>query len=253
MPKTAGRRIYAIGDVHGCRAELRALRSFIEDDLRRYPHPRPLAVFLGDYVDRGPDIRGTIDDLIAWQGGPIETEFLRGNHDQYYLAYLEDPTVRATPRLHWLDANLGGGWTLRSYGIDRPVASTPEASHEAFVAAVPEAHVDFMAQTRFRMKVGGYVFVHAGLRPGVPLARQERLDLIFIREPFLSDPAPHEDGIVVHGHTPVNGIEHHGNRINVDGGAVFGGRLCCLVLEGERAWDLQPGGRVPVAEGYGLG
>ena len=252
MSLTDGHRIYAIGDVHGCRLELQALISWIDADLARDPHARPVLVMLGDYADRGPDIKGTIQDLVDLDDSPRETVFLRGNHDQYFLTYLDDPRAMATPRLHWLDGNMGGGWTLRAYGVHRPAASRPEASRDTFAAGVPDRHRAFLNATILSHRIGGYTFVHAGIRPGIPLDAQARDDLMFIREPFLSHPHPHPEGIVVHGHTAVQGIEHHGNRINVDGGAVFGGRLCCLVLEDDAAWDLTASGRVPVSPGYGL-
>jgi len=253
MSLTDGRRIYAIGDVHGCRSDLQSVLDWIRRDLSEFPHANPVIVFVGDYADRGPDIRGTLDDLVALRDGSVDNIFLRGNHDQYFLNYLDDPHAPATQRLHWLDDPLGGGWTLRAYGVDRPVASRPEECHATFVANVPAEHVAFLNNTGLTHGIGGYLFVHAGIRPGIALAEQTDQDLLFIREPFLSSPLSHPEGVVVHGHSAVNGLEHHGNRINVDGGAVFGGRLVCCVLEDDLVWDLQAQGRVAAREGYGLG
>ncbi len=245
MLNTAGRRIYAIGDIHGCIDDLTAMLTLIDLDLAADPTSHPLLIFVGDYTDRGPNSRAVIDALIQVQHGPIPAVFLLGNHDQMFLDYLVDPTAPATAKYHWLEAPLGGGATLASYGVPGADPMNPEATCKAFAAAVPSGHRAFLEQASLWFSLGSYAFVHAGIRPGVPLQQQAKQDLIWIRDPFLRHAKPH-DSIVVHGHTPVREIEHHDNRINIDTGVVFGRRLSCLVLKGDQAWDLRPTGLVPV-------
>lgn len=245
MLTTEGRRIYAIGDIHGCLEDLRALLTMIEQDLSAAPTPDPLLVFVGDYTDRGPDSPGVIDALIQLQNGPWETVCLLGNHDQMFVDYLDDPAPPASPKYHWLDEPLGGDKTLVSYGVPGADPAHPGATHTAFRAAVPPDHSAFLRGLALYHQIGSYAFVHAGIRPDIPLGQQAKQDLIWIRQPFLTASAPHTHTIV-HGHTPVREIEHHGNRINIDTGAVFGWRLSCLVLEGAGIWDLRDAGRLPI-------
>lgn len=247
---TEGQRIYAVGDIHGCRDLLTDMLARIRADLAARPHPRPLVVFLGDYVDRGPDSRGVIETLIAFRSGDIPAQFLLGNHDRYVLAYLEDPDWYDL-RYHWLADNLGGAQTLASYGIVGADASRPAATRDAFAAALPAAHRAFLASAALSVRRGGYVFAHAGIRPGVPLAAQDPEDLVWIREPFLTSTA--DFGFkVVHGHTIAKSVEHHPNRIAVDTGAFRTGVLSCVVLEGTSVALLGPTGPKPWPVGAGL-
>ncbi|MHA3915478.1 metallophosphoesterase family protein [Halovulum sp. GXIMD14793] len=243
MRHTDGKRIYAIGDIHGCLDDLNRVMGDIQDDLAARPHPDPLVVFLGDYVDRGPDSRGVIAKLDALRTEALPTVFLRGNHDVCLLTYLQDPEALATPNLHWLDPPMGGVQTLASYGVAD--AQLGHVTHKAFCDALPAAHVQFLKQTRLTHQVGSYLFVHAGIRPGVPLDQQDPQDLIWIRGEFLHHTEPHSH-IVVHGHTPTDRMENHGNRIGIDTGAVFGRYLSCLVLEDEAQWQLNGPLRTPL-------
>ena len=245
MTTTDGRRLYAFGDVHGCLGALTHMIALAREDLVHTPHPRPVFVFVGDYVDRGPDSRGVLEALIGLEQADINTVFLLGNHDQMMLDYLTDPRAALTDKYHWLHSRLGGDTTLASYGVPDADPHDPDKTQAAFRAAVPQAHLDFLARAQLFFEAGSYAFVHAGIRPGVPLAMQSKQDLIWIRDPFLYETAPH-DHIVVHGHTPVDQVEHHGNRIAIDTGAVFGGHLTCLVLEDDQVWDLRTTGRIPV-------
>lgn len=251
MGSTAGERIYAIGDVHGRSDLLGIVLARIASDLAARPHDRPRIVLLGDYVDRGPDSRAVLERLMRLEAEPVSTTFLLGNHDAYLLAYLEDPEM-SDRGIHWFHRGMGGAATLASYGVLDASELAPSATHDAFVAAFPEAHRAFLHRARLMQPVGGYLFVHAGIRPGVPLEAQEREDLIWIREPFLSSGADH--GVkVVHGHTIVRFVEHHPNRIAVDTGAVRTGLLSCLVLEGSETWLLTGNGPRPLPVGAGLG
>jgi serine/threonine protein phosphatase 1 len=237
--ETAGRRIYAIGDIHGCRTALAAVHAAIARDLAAAPHPDSVVVHVGDLVDRGPDSRGVIEDLLRWDLA-AERVCLLGNHDEAMLRFLEDPHAMLSSE-HWVSGGMGGGATLASYGLD-PRSTRLEALHRAALAAVPAAHRAFLEGLPRLCRIGSYVFVHAGIRPGVPLDRQHPDDLVWIRGDFLRSRADH-GAVVVHGHTPVRAVEVRPNRIGIDTGAVFGGRLSCLVLEGPGRWLLGEEGR----------
>ncbi len=248
---TDGRRIYAVGDIHGCLDLLTEMVARIRADLAARPHPHPLIVFLGDYVDRGPDSRGVIEALLALRSGAIPTAFLLGNHDRYVQAYLREPEWYDLT-YHWLADNLGGARTLASYGVEGASPARPAASRDAFAAAFPPSHAAFLDSASLWVRQGGYVFAHAGIRPGVPLAEQDIEDLIWIREPFLT--STEDFGFkVVHGHTIAKAVEHHRNRIAVDTGAFRTGILSCIVLEGSAVHLLGPDGPSPLPVGAGLG
>lgn len=218
-----GLRIYAIGDVHGCADRLAALHAEIARDARDDPAEAVVLVHLGDYVDRGADSAGVLDQLLApapVPGAAMVT--LLGNHEAMMLAAC-DRWAPPDAMTYWLEN--GGAATLASYGTS---AEDPE-----FRAAIPLAHLELLHRCPRLWAVGDYLFVHAGIRPEVPLDRQDPFDLIWIREPFLSF-----DGdlpqIVVHGHTPAPAPVIRSHRIGIDTGACFGGMLTCLVLEGQR-------------------
>lgn len=223
-----GRRVYAIGDVHGLDARLAALHAQIAADLAARPIAAPLLVHLGDYIDRGPDSAGVVARLAA--GDPIPglpTVSLMGNHERTMLEALAGQRAAATD---WLD--YGGDAALASWGVgmgDGPAAWT---------AAIPAPHRVWIAGLKLSHQVGDYLFVHAGVRPGVPLAMQDAEDLLRIRGAFLNSEAWH-GAVVVHGHTPGPRPDVRANRINLDTGAVFGRALTCAVLEGERIAFLQ--------------
>lgn len=248
---TDGQRIYAIGDVHGCRDLLEDMLARVRADLAARPHPHPHVIMLGDYVDRGPDSRGVIEALIGLQGSELATTFLLGNHDELAMGYLEDPEWRDRA-YHWLHASMGGWATLASYGVTGALDSHPTLTHQAFLDAFPPAHLRFLESCALMHRAGGYVFAHAGIRPGVRLEAQEREDLVWIREPFLTSTRDHGFK-VVHGHTIVDRVQHHPNRIAVDTGAVRSGVLSCVVLEGADVALLTPRGPEPLPEGGGLG
>jgi len=219
----AGRRVYAIGDVHGCAAALGALLGAIAGDLAARPVARASVVLLGDYIDYGPDSAGVLDCL----AGPppvagAEVVALRGDHEQMLLDALAGDAPAATD---WLAA--GGGASLASWGIP---PGTPRA---AWGALVPAAHRAFLDRLALSYRAGGYLFVHAGLRPGVALARQRPEDVLGIRAPFLSEPAGF-GAVVVHGHSVVAEPFLGGGRIGLDTGAGLGGALSCAVLDDER-------------------
>ena len=219
-----GRRIYAIGDIHGCLDRLLALHDLIRADLAARPVPQVLLVHIGDYVDRGPDSRGVVALLAA--GNPIAgvpTVNLMGNHERTMLNALGGEGAAATD---WMIS--GGREALASWGGD------PEAPRPDWPAFVPPDHMAFLQDLVLSHAVDGYFFAHAGVRPGVAIADQSPQDLITIRNSFLYSEISH-GVVVVHGHTPRGAPEVRHNRIGIDTGAVFGGVLTAAVLEGELA------------------
>lgn len=230
--------VYAIGDIHGHSDKLRAALALIEAD----GGPDAPVVVLGDLVDRGPDSRGVIDTLIAGIAAGRDWTVLLGNHDRMFLDFLTEGRV-LNPQVKsgrsWMNPALGGLATLASYGLDPE--SAVEALFDAAQCAVPGDHRAFLSGLpRFHHR-GAHLFVHAGIRPGVPLAAQDEDDLIWIREPFLSHTDPF-DWLVVHGHTALDAPCHHGNRINLDGGAGYGRALGVARLDGRSAALLRPEG-----------
>ncbi|MCW3474173.1 metallophosphoesterase [Limobrevibacterium gyesilva] len=223
-----GRRVYAIGDVHGCDALLAALHAAIADDLARRPCPAPLLLHLGDYVDRGPDSRGVVARLAAGDPLPgVPTVNLMGNHEQTMLDALSGQGAAMTD---WMIA--GGREALRSWGGD------PDAPRSIWPDAVPARDRAFLGALSLMHREGGYLFVHAGIRPGIAIDCQARQDLLSIRQAFLYSEADF-GVVVVHGHTPKPDPVLRHNRIGIDTGAVFGGRLTCAVLEDDRVGFLQ--------------
>ncbi len=225
-----GLRIYAIGDIHGCLTRLVAIHEAISEDLQQRPVPSSILVHIGDYIDRGPDSAGVITYLSAadFPARPSETINLLGNHEDLFLAAYDQKTTEAFA----LWQMNGGRASLTSWGVVRSPFSPPWADR------IPLAHAAFIRRLPLTHLIGPYLFVHAGIRPGVPLARQAREDLIWIREPFLRSDSDF-GVIVVHGHTPREGPEVRGNRIGIDTGAVMGGALTCAVLEADRVGFIQ--------------
>lgn len=227
-----GTRVYAVGDVHGRMDLLARLLQHIEEDCRQTEAVRKVVVFLGDYVDRGPDSRAVVERLMAGPpiSGPLaraEWVCLKGNHEEYMVRFLTESSVGAA----WCLS--GGLATVRSYVGDHTeiLASDYLALQLALSRALPPAHLRFLSRLRLSHVEGDYAFVHAGIRPGVPLDQQDPTDLLWIRDDFLYDSTP-QDKMVVHGHTPSTLPEIRPNRIGIDTGAYRSGQLTCLVLEG---------------------
>jgi serine/threonine protein phosphatase 1 len=220
-------RIYAIGDVHGRADLLQQMFSAIDESLVTHPVENAVQVLLGDYIDRGPDSRKVIDLLIA-RATRHAMVYLKGNHESYALQFLSDPSALSEWR------QVGGMNTLLSYGIRPSAEDDPDEQRKtaaAFRNALPESHVHFLQKLVLSFTCGDFFFVHAGVRPGIPLAQQHEQDLLWIRDDFLL----HEEDlgkIIVHGHTPRKEAEVRSNRINIDTGAFATGRLSCLVLQG---------------------
>jgi serine/threonine protein phosphatase 1 len=222
-----GLRVYAVGDIHGRLDLLDPLLARIEADLEGHNVERSMQVFLGDYIDRGEASAQVVERLIR-RGETYPTICLKGNHEACLLEFLENPEVLPA----W--GHNGGLTTLLSYGVE-PVlnadARTSSRLSATLADAMPASHVQFLSGLPLTFSCGDFLFVHAGVRPGIPLARQREEDLLWIRDPFLRHEAPFEK-VIVHGHTPVMAPQIHPNRINIDTGAYATGRLTCLRLEG---------------------
>jgi serine/threonine protein phosphatase 1 len=216
-----GQRVYAIGDIHGCLDRLASVHEQIAEDLATRPVEESVLVHLGDYVDRGLDSAQVVDWLSGGAPVPVDRIVnLMGNHEDMMLRALpgDDKEANST----WL-AN-GGADSLLSWEIARKV---PPAE---WAGLIPQEHQTFLRELEITFRFGDYMFVHAGVRPGVPLDKQEKQDMLWIREPFLSWKHSFE-AVVVHGHTPRQEPVLRINRIGIDTGAVMGGVLTCAVLE----------------------
>lgn len=222
--------IYAIGDIHGETGKLDLLHSMIEADARVRQSERKVAVYLGDYVDRGPDCAGVIGRLADNPMPGFEMFFLKGNHEEFMLHFMETGDSSSG----WF--HNGGLNTLQSYGVETSGRSLwrPDSKEllEKLRETLPERHREFLERLHLYHIEGDYLFVHAGIRPGLPLRDQTAADLLWIRNLFLDSEEDH-GFMVVHGHTPSDGPQIRSNRIGIDTGAVYGGKLTALVLEGE--------------------
>jgi serine/threonine protein phosphatase 1 len=228
MPE--GRRVYAVGDVHG-RADLliNLIQQLTEDVARGGFEGRPILIFLGDYVDRGFQSKEVINVLLGGMLSPFETYFLKGNHESAMQQFLVDPGIG--PK--W--AEFGGVETLVSYGVRPPRSRTSaeewlNASRE-LRSSMPPEHIQFLDSLDLSVRVGDYVFVHAGVRPGVPLEEQVEQDLLWIREEFLEDRTP-LGAVIVHGHTPSTRPYIDSRRIGIDTGAYLSGKLTAAKFQG---------------------
>jgi serine/threonine protein phosphatase 1 len=225
----SGMRVYAIGDVHGCVDLLEKAFRWIDNDIASVSGQRFVQVFLGDYVDRGPDTKRTLDLLID-RSRHHETVFVRGNHERLLLDFLEQPTVLS----EWW--SIGGAQTLMSYGLSPTSRWKPGEEfslRDALVAAMPHPHRAFLESLKAAFSCGDFFFTHAGARPGIPLDLQREDDLMWIMDPFLN--SRYDFGkVVVHGHTPVRSPEVYSNRINIDTGAYATGLLSVLSIEDDR-------------------
>lgn len=218
-------RVYAIGDIHGRADLLIDAIARIDDDLARRPIEHAIEVYLGDYIDRGPDSKAVID-LLSLRLVKNSAICLRGNHEALMEDFLRDP-ANLRP---WLQ--LGGVQTLESYGVSfSPGVGSEIDTHRRFWRAFPRAHEIFLQCLRYSFCCGDFLFVHAGIRPGVPIERQHFHDLLWIRREFLNSTANHGK-YVVHGHSPVGHPDIRRNRMNIDTGAWRTGTLTCVAFEG---------------------
>lgn len=226
----AGTRLYAVGDIHGRADLLEALLREIAEDAVRHPEAgTKQLIYLGDYVDRGPASSAVIDMVLHDAPPGFEVVALMGNHEEMMLRFLEDIAVGRTWMMN------GGDATLLSYGVEPPsmFAGTPRVHHaqQEFAERLPARHKRFLEGLAVSHVEGDYLFVHAGVRPGIALDQQRTEDLLWIRDEFLG--SDHDFGkVVVHGHSITRDPEFRPNRIGIDTGAYRSNQLTCLVLEG---------------------
>jgi len=223
-----GLRIYAIPDIHGMDDALVDVLARIDADRAGHPPADTMQIFLGDYVDRGPASRDVFDRLIA-RARHQQILLLKGNHETLFRDFPARPDLLS----HW--GKFGGLQALQSYGLKPSAEPGPDERRELareFASAVPQEHFRLIDRMPSSFTSGDFFFVHAGVRPGIPLDQQKDEDLLWIRQDFLL----HEEDFgkfVIHGHTPVEEPEVRSNRINLDTGAYATGRLTCLVIEGD--------------------
>ena len=229
-----GYRAYVIGDIHGRLDLLEDLLAKIHAELQHRPSQKTLLVFVGDLIDRGPCSAQVIERLRTYERVGIETIFLLGNHEEVLLRVLRGDTSLVSS---WLQ--FGGLQCLESYGVETTTlrGRNTDKVVELAQAAVPASHVEFLESFVDSCRFGDYLFVHAGIRPGIEIEQQLQSDLRWIRDPFLSDESDH-GFVVVHGHTITNDVEERPNRIGIDTGAYRTGVLTALAVEGGERWLL---------------
>ena len=234
----AGKRLYAVGDVHGRLDLLDELLVMVDADRRARPAADVALVFLGDLIDRGPDSAGVVS-RVAGLGGPATRRVcLLGNHEEMFLRVLDGEEGVA---FDWL--GFGGDACVESYGVSAAAlkAMPEDRAARALARAVPAEHVAFLRGCGDTVRFGDYLLVHAGIRPGVAVADQQPHDLRWIRQPFLSD--AHDHGcVVIHGHTVTQGVDRRANRIGIDTGAYNTGVLTAAVVDGPDLRFLATGG-----------
>lgn len=223
----AGERLYAVGDIHGRLDLLDQLLQRIVEDLEQTPPHMARLVFLGDYIDRGPESAGVINRLVQLATSKVTTHFLMGNHEEMLMRVLAgEPWIT----YEWLRS--GGDMCAMSYGLSQSDIMTMEDSQIAALLrqALPEAHLDFFERLSASITFGDFLLVHAGIRPGVSITDQCQIDMRWIRRPFLTDKRYH-GVLVVHGHTVTKRVDYRHNRIGIDTGAYHTGVLTALVVE----------------------
>jgi calcineurin-like phosphoesterase family protein len=236
-----GCRAYAIGDIHGRLDLLNRLLREVEADLGARAPKKTFIIFLGDLVDRGAESAGVVERLRAYSPMGVQLIFLAGNHEEVLLRILAgDRGILPS----WL--KFGGAECAASYGLDveRLSRIDEEAAIRLVQAAVPPEHRVFLESFADTFRFGDYLFVHAGIRPGIAVEAQEREDLLWIREPFLNDTKEH-GCVIVHGHTIVPEVEERHNRIAIDTGAYQSGVLTAIGIEDDERWFLATGAARP--------
>jgi serine/threonine protein phosphatase 1 len=229
-----GYRAYVVGDIHGRLDLLEDLLAKIHAELQHRPARKTLLVFVGDLIDRGPSSAQVLERLRTYRRQGIQTVFLLGNHEEVLLRILGGDSELIT-KWRWF----GGSECLQSYGVDPgEIAGVAGADALAVVrGAIPREHVEFLETFADSCRFGDYLFVHAGIRPGIQLELQSQSDLRWIREPFLFDDSDH-GFVVVHGHTIREEAEELPNRIGIDTGAYRTGVLTALAIQGTDRWFL---------------
>lgn len=225
-PAPPGLTLYAVGDIHGRSDCLARAHELIDGDAAARDDCERREIYVGDYVDRGPDSKGVIDLMIE-RARVASLVALKGNHELVMEGFLRGELVFE----EWRE--LGGLETVLSYGVDaRALLERGGVAASHLAAKMPASHLHFLAGLRSVHTIGDYCFAHAGVRPGVPVARQTARDLAWIRDDFLTFAGRH-GFVVVHGHTPAASAEFHRNRINIDTGAYLTNRLTVLRIDAD--------------------
>ncbi len=229
----ADQRVYAIGDIHGRRDCLDTLIGLIDADDAARGRADTTLVFLGDLIDRGADSRGVVERAMHMATSP-KTVLLMGNHEEILIRAWEGDAKAAN-----LFHRVGGRETLLSYGVSEAAYDACDFDELSTLIAdtVPVEHVAFLRTFVDQWQCGDYLFVHAGIRPGVPLDEQRASDLRWIRREFLDDPRDH-GVMVVHGHSITEAVDEQPNRIGIDTGAFASGMLTALGVEGTQTWTV---------------
>jgi len=229
-----GWRAYGVGDIHGRLDLLDQLLDKIHEDIARRPSRKVLLVFVGDLIDRGPHSAQVVERLRTYRHSGVRTVFLLGNHEEALLRILAGEADLVT-KWRWF----GGTECLQSYGVDTSNLAElgDDDALELVRKAIPKEHVEFLQSFDDSCRFGDYLFVHAGIRPGIEFDQQRQSDLRWIRDPFLFDETDH-GFVVVHGHTIRPDVEVRPNRIGIDTGAYRSGILTALAIEGSESWLL---------------
>jgi serine/threonine protein phosphatase 1 len=225
-------QIFAVGDIHGCRDLLDNIHSKIIKASKNRAGKKTI-IYLGDYVDRGPDIKGTIQTLIDFNPPHFKKIFLLGNHEQMLLNFI---SKNSNNHFEWIYN--GGSETLESYGMnlsnyidDSMDLTIDKKFKKKFIDIIPSTHMNFFNQLILNYLWGDYFFVHAGINPDIPLTMQERETMLWTREKHFFKPTMKYEKIIVHGHTAKERIEKFPFRINLDTGSFYSGKLSCLLIE----------------------
>jgi serine/threonine protein phosphatase 1 len=228
-----GQRLYAVGDIHGRADLLDALLDKIAADAAE-TELQSRVIFLGDYVDRGPNSKEVLERLLQYGEQFPQSVFLKGNHEEAMLDFIADPIDLES----WID--WGGLETMQSYGLPAVADRPPESLRNELVEKLPDAHFQFLMDLPCYYQAGDYIFVHAGLRAGVSLGNQVSQDMLWIRDEFyLTSASDWGSRCIVHGHTPQNAPFNSSWRVNVDTGAFRTGSLTAVVLEGKERRFIQ--------------
>jgi len=228
-------RVYAIGDIHGRLDLFERMLALIDADHAARPAKRQVVILLGDLIDRGPESAQVVARAMALHASAIETHMLAGNHEEMFLLALtgDSEAVR-------LFARVGGRETMLSYGMSDAEYDRVDFEELAAMmrALVPQSHMEFIGGMADVVEMGDYAFVHAGIKPGVPLAEQRPSHLRWIRGEFLNHRGAHPR-FIVHGHTITETVDEQPNRIGIDTGAYASGRLTALALDGSDRWFIE--------------
>jgi serine/threonine protein phosphatase 1 len=229
-----GRRVYAIGDIHGRNDLFTQIIGLIKADHAARGGAELTLILLGDLIDRGPESAQVVEGALQLRNEIPDTRLLIGNHEECFLSALTGDVRRLKYFMR-----IGGEATVRSYwGDDAGLAAASfEEVAEQLPALVPPEHVKFLGDGEDVIEIGDYAFVHAGVRPGVPLERQSLADLRWIRDEFLDSIGDHGK-MIVHGHSITAEPDEQGNRIGIDIGAFRTGALAAIGLEDDQRWYL---------------